>query len=224
MLLAIDTATTFSGLALYDGNGPAAECIWQSGRNHTAQLLPQIETILRHVGAVPADLRVLAVSRGPGSWSGLRAGLSLAKGMALAADLPLIGVSTLEALAYQAAADDRAALPLLRLGRGRYAAALFSADPLPERVTADANLTLDELATLITEPTTVCGEVDSAVRAVLQPLQRSGLVRFPPQAALLRRPGYLAELAWQRHLLGDYDDLTTLEPIYLGDAVKPPAV
>jgi tRNA threonylcarbamoyladenosine biosynthesis protein TsaB len=221
MLLAIDTATTFSGLALYDGNGPAAECVWHSGRNHTAQLLPQIDAMLQNVGATPADLQVLAVSLGPGSWSGLRAGLSLAKGMALAADLPLIGISTLEALAYQAAEAGRAVLPLLRLGRGRYAAALFSADPLPERATADTNLTIDELAALISEPTTVCGELDAAVRSALQPLQRSGLVAFPPQAALLRRPGYLAALAWQRHLLADYDDLTTLEPIYLGDAVKP---
>lgn len=222
MLLAIDTATTLSGIALYHADGLLAESVWQSGRNHTAQVLPQIETLLQHVGATPADLRVLAVALGPGSWSGLRAGMSLAKGMALAADLPLIGISTLEALAYQAAAVGLANLPLIRLGRGRYAAALFSADEYPERVSADSNLSLPELVDLISEPTIVCGEVDEAVRTALLPLRRQGLVRYPSPAALLRRPGYLAALAWQRHQLADYDDLTALEPIYLGDPVKPP--
>ncbi len=115
MLLAIDTATALTGLALYGPQGPLAESIWESGRNHTAQLLPQIDTLLRYIGASPGDITVLAVSLGPGSWSGLRVGLSLAKGMALAGDLPLIGISTLEALAYQYVPTPLLVYPLIRL-------------------------------------------------------------------------------------------------------------
>src|SRR5688572_9461596 len=132
MLLAIDTATTITGIALYDGGGLLAECAWASGRHHTAQLLPQLDLLLRHVGAGRDSLRAVAAALGPGSWSGLRVGLSVAKGLALAADLPLIGVSSLEALAYQQQRAGLPIYPLIRLGRDRFASAEFAFGPAIE--------------------------------------------------------------------------------------------
>lgn len=221
MLLAIDTATALTGLALYGPNGPLAESVWESGRNHTAQLLPQIDTLLRYVGATPADLTVLAVSLGPGSWSGLRVGLSLAKGMALAGDLPLIGIATLEALAYQYLPSLLPVYPLIRLGRERYATAPFAARDRLERLGPDRNLTLSELCAMVNEGAFFCGDLDSATLAGLQRGLGERAV-FPIPAARLRRPSFLAELAWQRHLERHYDDLATLEPIYLGEPVRAP--
>ena len=86
MLLAIDTATAMSGLALFDG-AVRAEAVWDAGRDHGAQLLPQLTLLCDHLRCRPADLTAIAVTLGPGSWSGLRVGLATAKGLALALDL-----------------------------------------------------------------------------------------------------------------------------------------
>src|SRR5919202_1047122 len=101
MLLAIDTSTAQTGLACYDAQGLQCECLWHSGRDHTAQLLPQLSLLLRHLGRSRDDITAIGVALGPGSWSGLRVGMSTAKGLALARDLPVVGVGTLDVLAYQ---------------------------------------------------------------------------------------------------------------------------
>ncbi|NJN16762.1 MAG: tRNA (adenosine(37)-N6)-threonylcarbamoyltransferase complex dimerization subunit type 1 TsaB [Oscillochloris sp.] len=220
MLLAIDSATTLSGVALYANDVPLAEICWESGRNHSAQLLPQIDLLLRHVGAVQSDLTAIAVALGPGSWSGLRVGLSLAKGMALAGDLPLIGVSSLEALAYQHMPAAAPLFPLIQLGRDRFAVAEFRGRERLERRTPDQNLSLVDLIGLPRERGFFCGDLSAATRTAL----REGLANraiLPAPSANLRRPAFMAELAWQRFKSGQLDDLATLEPIYLGEPVKP---
>jgi tRNA threonylcarbamoyladenosine biosynthesis protein TsaB len=175
--------------------------------------------LLRHCGIARSDLRVIAVALGPGSWSGLRVGMSVAKGLALAADLPLIGISTLEALAYQQAGSTAPIFPLIRLGRERFASAEFRCRERLERRSADQNYTLPELAARVKERTLFCGDLDQPLRDELT-RSTDGRARFPHAAATLRRPAFLAELAWQRHQASTYDDMITLEPIYLGEAVK----
>ncbi|MFV9505307.1 MAG: tRNA (adenosine(37)-N6)-threonylcarbamoyltransferase complex dimerization subunit type 1 TsaB [Oscillochloridaceae bacterium umkhey_bin13] len=222
MLVAIDTSTTLTGLALYNQHGPQAECSWDSGRNHTAQLLPQLDLLLRHAGVARSDLQAVAVALGPGSWSGLRVGLSLAKGLALAGGLTLLGIGTLDTLAYQHARPGLPTYPIIRLGRDRFATAIFRPGPHgPVRTQPDQNLSLAELAASMVGPALICGDLDPTVTATLHDAL-GGLVHLPGPAAALRRPSFLAELAWQRLMAGDYDDLTTLEPIYLGEPVKAP--
>lgn len=220
MLLAIDTSTTITGVALYGPDGPRAECVWESGRNHSAQLLPQIEALLRQIGADRTDVAAVGVALGPGSWSGLRVGLSVAKGLCLAGDLPLIGVSTLEALAHQHSPASTPICPLIRLGRERFAVAEFRGRERVERRTPDRNLGLDEIVAAVRERTLFCGDLDEPTRAALR-AGLAGKALFAGPAASLRRPAFLAELAWRRWQADDYDDLTTLEPIYLGEPVKP---
>jgi tRNA threonylcarbamoyladenosine biosynthesis protein TsaB len=223
MLLAIDTSTDLSGLACYAQDGLLGECSWYSGRNHTAHLLPQLELLLRHLGRSAADVRALAVALGPGSWSGLRVGMSLAKGMALAADLPLLGIGTLDALAYQHQQPALPVYPLIRLGRARFATACFRQDARWQRVSGYANLTLPELGqqpgAQPDEALLFCGDIDADVQAQVQSLL-GARARFAGAAANLRRPGFLAELAWQRWAAGERDSLAHLEPLYLGEAVK----
>ncbi len=223
MLLAIDTATGLTGLALYDAQGPRAECVWVAGRNHTAQLLPQLEALLRHLGAARTDLTAVAVGLGPGSWSGLRVGMSVAKGLALAGGLPLLGIGTLDALAYEHARPGLPVYPLIRLGRERFAAAAFLPDEEgPGRQGPDRNLSLTELCAEIAGPTRFCGDLDADTASQLRRLLGEN-AHLPAPAAALRRPAFLAELAWRRLVAGERDDLVTLEPIYLGEAVKPRA-
>ena len=219
MLLAIDTSTTQTGLALYHEQGVIAECTWQSGRNHTAQVLPQLDMLLRHTNLRRDSLRAIAVASGPGSWSGLRVGMSIAKALVLAANLPLLGVGTLDVLAYAHAPSPLPVLPLIRLGRDRFATAQFAAGDPPERGEADRNTTLEQLAAAIDQPTLFCGDLDAAVRNELS-ARLGDRARFPRLAANHRRAACLAEIAWQRWQRGETDDPVALEPIYLGEAVQ----
>jgi tRNA threonylcarbamoyladenosine biosynthesis protein TsaB len=211
MLLAIDTSSSQIGLACIDPSGLLAECSWSSGRDHTAQLLPQLDLLIRHLGRTRTDIRALGVALGPGSWSGMRVGLSTVKGLALALDLPVIGVGTLEALAYQFGGAGLPTVPIVRLGRDRLAAP--GSDGIPQ------NTTVELLAADVVGKALFCGDIDSDIRAALT--ERLGKrARFPEPAASLRRPGYLAELAWKRFQAGDVDDIAILEPIYLGQPVR----
>jgi tRNA threonylcarbamoyladenosine biosynthesis protein TsaB len=220
MLLAIDTSTTITGLALYGVAGLQAECAWASGRNHTAQLLPQLDMLLGHIGTSRNELQAVAVALGPGSWSGLRVGLSVAKGLALAGNLPIFGVSSLEALAYQQQRRGLSIYPLIRLGRDRFASAGFSFTSWIERHSPDRNLSLAELCAEVEGRALFCGDLNDQVRDTLTEALGDGAL-FPSPAASLRRPGYLAELAWQRLQHGEHDDIIALEPVYLGEPVKP---
>jgi tRNA threonylcarbamoyladenosine biosynthesis protein TsaB len=219
MLLAIDTSTRLSGLALYDEPGLRGESVWHSGRNHSAQVLPEIDTLLRHLGRQPGDLQAVAVALGPGSWSGLRVGLSLAKGIAIAGGLPLLGVGTLDAMAYQFRHMAPQIYPLIQLGRGRFATAGFSSGDGLIRQGEYQNLSLGEICAAVNGRTLFCGEIEGEVGAeIRQHCGRRAIL--PSPAANLRRPGYLAELAWERFSAGESDDLARLEPIYLGEAVR----
>ncbi len=99
MILAIDTATKWTGLALHDGRSLIAESGWYSSYNQTVELAPAVLQML-HISEIPAaDLSAVALAIGPGSYTGLRIGLGFAKGIALANQLQLIGVPTLDILA-----------------------------------------------------------------------------------------------------------------------------
>jgi tRNA threonylcarbamoyladenosine biosynthesis protein TsaB len=219
MLLAIDTSTAYTGVACMADGIILAECTWRSGRDHTAQLLPQIAQLFQHLGCTLEDLSAVAVALGPGSWGGLRVGASTAKGLVLALNIPIIGIGTLDVIAYQCGSHQQPIAPVIRLGRGRVGTAGPGRfDPTRKPLQA-RNLDLDQLCAEISEPTLVCGEIDDATRGTL--VERlGGLASFPPATEAIRRPGYLADLAWRRLRAGRTDNPATLEPIYLGQPVK----
>jgi tRNA threonylcarbamoyladenosine biosynthesis protein TsaB len=217
MLLAIDTSTNDTGVAFYQDR-VLAECAWYSDRRHAEQVLPMIDLLLRNLDATPADLTAVAVALGPGSWSGLRVGMSLAKSLVLARDLPLIGVPTLDVLAFPHRHGALPVVPMVRLGRDRYGAAVFRHTSTWEQVGPLYNLALEELPAL-TDTGLFCGDVDQAARALL--MERLGdAASFATGTDNVRRSAALAELAWQRWQAGGVDDATILEPIYLGSPVK----
>jgi tRNA threonylcarbamoyladenosine biosynthesis protein TsaB len=222
MLLAIDTTSDWGGVALYHHQGLLAEACWQIGRGHSAQILPMIHQLLANTATSVDDLTGVAVALGPGSWSGLRVGISLAKGIALAANLPVLGVSSLDTLAYPHQRTGRSVVAVLRLGRDRFAVAEYRLRRAWGKVGAERNLTRDELLASLPELALVCGEIDVPLAAAIVATKGAGVV-VPMPALSARRAGYLAEIAWGRLQAGERDDLVGLEPTYLGSAVKEPA-
>ena len=216
MLLALDTATQYASIALYDGQTVVAELNWRSDRRHTVELAPQVDNLLRLAGVAPADLTALAASIGPGSYTGTRIALSYAKGIVLARDLPLIGIPTLDALAYPRLPAPEPLCAVVAAGRGRYCWAVYAPDEIqPRRLT---EFGLDKLPALLPQlqpPMIFVGEVSSDDKAQLDAEWGENAVIVPPALAV-RRAGALAELAWGRLQAGDVDDPIALNPIYLG--------
>ena len=213
-ILAIDTATRTVGLALYDGIRVLGETVWHSQDFHTVELTPAIGGLLGRSGLNPIDLGALAVSIGPGSFTGLRIGMAVAKGICMARNLPLIGIPTLDALA---AAQPVRQLPMaavLQAGRNRLAVGWYRAEGDSWISTGEIEvLAPKELSNQVKSPTIICGELSAEERRILARKHKNAILSSP--ALSLRRPTFLAELGWNRWQDGDIDDLHTLSPIYL---------
>lgn len=226
MLLSLDTATRHSGIALYDGQQLTAELNWHSVDAQTTELLPRLEQVLAWARVQPASLSAIAVSLGPGSFTGLRVALSLAKGMALAHGLPLLGVPTLDAAAYPHLGDTLPVCAVVQAGRGRVLWSIYqagAADSGRRAVTLGAwrgnstPVALTEhagLAAAIDRPLRLVGELTPELRALLA-AQAGDLALLAGPAAGARRAGCVAELGWQRWQAGQVDDPASLSPIYL---------
>lgn len=225
MLLALDTSTRWAGAALYDGDGDRgllAEYNWHSANRHTVELLPQVAHMLAQAEVQPVDLRAVAVALGPGSFTGLRVALAAAKGLALALQIPLLGVPTLDAAAYGHQDAPTPVIAVIQAGRGRVCWALYAHGPAgwaPQ--TAYALTTIEALAQTVTRPTLFVGELLQADRELLLQWCGGGRARFASPALSMRRAGHIAELGWQRWQAGQADDPATLSPIYLHQPPPP---
>ncbi len=220
IVLAVDTATRIAGLALYSQGGVLAEETWHTRGNHTVEFMPAVARMTARQKVRPQDLGGLVVSTGPGSFTGLRIGLAVAKGMALALNIPLVGVATLDSVAYAHAPLRLPAWAVVTAGRGRYAAAMYRTQRGElKRVTPYQIAHLEALEPHEHRKTLYCGELSGAAVEKLR-ASFSDLAVLPTSAALLRRPAFLAELGWQRLAAGEQDDVATLAPIYLQQPVS----
>lgn len=217
MLLAIDSATKMLGLALHDGSQVLSESIWYTDRHHTVELAPEVALALRRAGVDHSSLTAVAVAQGPGSFTGLRIGMALAKGMCMVHNLSLIGVPTLDILASAQPSRDQPMLAVLQAGRGRVAAVWYKWGRKGWAARKGAfTLTWDELIEELKEETYVCGELGAEGREVLR---KEKLAVLAPASSCIRRPSVLAELAWQRSKGGKSEDPAKLKPIYLDPKV-----
>ncbi len=219
MLLAIDTATDWAGIALYDPETGTIryEQTWWARKRHTSSLLPHIDAALHDQGISRAALRGIAIAIGPGSYTGLRVGLSLAKGMALALDVPLVGVPTLDVVAYPYRHVAETVCAIIQAGRTRVCWAVYTPE---DRATPADGYHLDDVPTVAQAlaarevPVFVCGEVTPAAAQVFRDTL-GPRVRVASPADGLRRAGFLAEMGWAALESGRVDDPATLTPIYL---------
>ncbi|MEA4907066.1 MAG: tRNA (adenosine(37)-N6)-threonylcarbamoyltransferase complex dimerization subunit type 1 TsaB [Anaerolineaceae bacterium] len=214
MLLAVDTSTQWIGLALYDGVQVISELVWQTQSHHTVELAPAVEGLLQRAGIQTRDLSALGVALGPGSFTSLRIGLAVVKGLSLAMRLPVVGIPSLDALA---AAQPVVKMPLaavLQAGRIRLAVGWYDVEGGHWKPQGEAKVTtLDELSSSIHSPTLVAGELGELERQVLGRKRKNVVLASPAQS--LRRPSFLAELAWERWQAGKVDEVVSLAPIYL---------
>jgi tRNA threonylcarbamoyladenosine biosynthesis protein TsaB len=214
MLLAIDTSTAQVGLALYDGTQILSEMTWTTRQHHTTELSPAISGLLRRCGVSMDMVNALGVAVGPGSFTSLRVGLSLVKGIALARHIPVIGISTLDIIAAAQPMGKHPLAVVIQAGRKRIAVGWYKClknEWQPQGEVRGA--TIDELADEIESPTYVAGEFSSDDRSRLARKRVNILLASPVYC--IRRPSILADLAWARWQRNEVDDAASLAPVYL---------
>jgi tRNA threonylcarbamoyladenosine biosynthesis protein TsaB len=198
MLLAIDTATQTMSLALHDGAELLLEETWQTSNNHTVELAPAVRDVLMRAGRPP--LTAMAVSIGPGTYTGLRVGVAFAKAMASAGGLPLVGISTLDILAAAQPQFPGIMIAVVRAGRGRVVTVGYRWRKGHWKVRGEPEtMSWDELLSGVQGAALITGEVDEEGRNAIQEAQtKCPSLALAPAASRLRRAGFLAEEAWRR--------------------------
>jgi tRNA threonylcarbamoyl adenosine modification protein YeaZ len=214
MEIAIDTSTGWGGIALSQAGDLLAELTWKPGQNHTSELFPNIERLLQTVKTDIQSLSAVFVATGPGSFNGLRAGISAAKGLAFSLKIPLVGISTLEAEALPFAFSGLQLCPIHDAGRGEIATALYRQSDSWQQLKEEYLTTVELLCAETGEKTVFCGEIPpAAVGLILASLGEKAVI--PGWEQRLRHPGYITYLGWQRLQSGREDNPATLQPIYL---------
>ncbi len=213
-LLAIDTSTAQIGLALYIDGQVLAELIWTSQQNHTTELAPALAELFERCEMSMEEIQALGVALGPGSFTSLRVGLALVKGIALARHIPIIGIPTLDIIAASQPASKLPLVVVLRAGRGRLAMGWYKNTKKGWQASEPVSVgSADELAERINNPTLIAGELSAADRQRLMRKYTNAILASPAQC--VRRPAYLAELAWNQFQSGRTDPVAGLAPIYL---------
>ncbi len=211
MELCIDTSTRYASVGVSDEGRILAELAWRSDRNHSVELAPALRRVMESAGVSMEDITAVFAARGPGGFSALRVGLSVAKSLAMARGLPLIGVNTLdiEAAAFRGLARNLAAV----IGAGRAKVYLGTYDGVSSDGTHYHVLERERLEETLPEGTILCGEEAEAVRNIVS--GRVSVIDAPPPT---RTASALAKLAYERLRLGSVEEPDTLEPIYMHSA------
>ena len=212
MELSIDTSTRYASVAISREGGAVVELTWRSDRNHSVELVPAIREVMRRAAVDMSDVKAVFVARGPGGFSALRVGMSTAKSLASALDIPLVSIASLDIEAHPFRRLGFPVYALIDAGRDRLYVGSYDASGLDEP--KYEVLSHEELFASATEKTLFCGEGLRAVEDALA--QRfGGLALLANSSPPTRRAGVLASLGYARYQCGDADDPSTLQPLYL---------
>lgn len=222
MILAINTSTPQFGLALLDDNGTIlAEYFMSREKGHFGSLMPALHFLLSKLRADVHDQKAIVVATGPGSFTGLRVGLSAAKGLCHALEIPIIGISSLEALASQIPYLDLPITAILYSRKRELFAAQFirNSGHSLTRSMDDMAFTVDDLSSVFRNPSLFIGnDFRNQSRMLKEAL--GPYVHLAPPIYWNLKASSVGELGLKRFMNNDIDDPLTLGPIYL----RPPDI
>ena len=217
MLLAINTSTPQFSIALLRGNGSLlAEQVISAASRNFRTLVPAFHDLLKVSGSDPKEFSAVAVAIGPGSFTGLRVGIALAKGVCQGLGIPIIGVSTLEAMASQCLEASVPICPLVDSRRGEVFTALFhrSREGNLARISQDTCLMMEALPSLIKETSVFVGnDYDSQAPQVRQYV--GSKARLAPPHLWNLRASWIGWLGLRNAGERGFDRMSDLFPVYL---------
>jgi len=217
-VLAVETSSAVISVAVVDEQRLLAEYILNQERNHSMKLMPVVELVLEDALLALKDIDVFAVAHGPGSFTGLRIGVATVKGLAQALKRPVVGVPTLDGLAFNLAYVRGLICPIMDARRAQVYTSVYrwSGNAL-ERLEEYSAMSVEKLIEVLNkwdEPVHFCGDGIFAYRSVIEERMRSRAVFAPPTHAL-QRASSIAWLALERALAGDTQNYWELQPFYL---------
>jgi tRNA threonylcarbamoyladenosine biosynthesis protein TsaB len=216
MILALNTSTRQCSMALLRKDCTViAEQLMFEGKGHFSGLMPAVDMLLTGAEFEPKNIKCIAVATGPGSFTGLRVGLSLAKGFCQALHVPIIGISSLKALAFQLPFTENPIAPILSSRKGEVFTALFQWDPENglQRKGKDNCFRIRELPSLFQETTVFVGNDYFNQGTLLKELLGAHARTAPPHCWQLKASS-VGALALARFDSGDIDDPGNLIPEY----------
>ena len=218
-LLAIETASQLGGLAVMDSEaGLMAECRLNVHATHSETLMGEVHHVLTRAGTTALDLDVIAVSAGPGAFTGLRVGLGTAKGMAFASGARIVAVPTLEAYALSLSFARCPVAPMLDARRREVYAGLFSVDDegSVQRLIDEKPLKASDFVGQLHGHQCVvfAGQGALLYRETISE-GFGGKALFAPDAQMHPSPASVAELGMRLARAGNFSDPKTLSPMYI---------
>lgn len=215
IVLGIETATMMGSVALVGEKGVVAQYSLNIEVGHSERVMVAIDRVLADAGVGLKELDGIAISIGPGSFTGLRIGLSTAKGLSLATGKPLAPVRTLEALAWNLPFARSLICPILDARKKEVYTAIFkSIDGELKRLTEDMVRPIKRLLTIVKEPAIFLGDAVEIYRSVISE-ELGGMVHFAPRSLRLPSAAVVAELGMKTLQEGKGEDPYALVPLYI---------
>lgn len=211
MELCIDTSTRYASVAVSHEGSIVAELSWRSNRNHSVELVPALRRVMEHADMRMDDVTAVFAALGPGGFSALRVGLSVAKSLAMAREVPIVAVNTLDIEAIPFLGLGMPVTAVIGAGRSKVYLATYH-----EAASSDIEYQVverEQLAETLPEGTLLCGEEAAVVHGLVG--STVSMVNTPPPT---RSPSVLAHLAYERLSQGLADAPDTLQPIYMQSA------
>ncbi len=207
LILSIDSSATAASVALFEDSKLVGEFFVNTDFTHSRTLVPMIDNLLSVTGKTVSDIELVAVSNGPGSFTGVRIGVSVAKGIAFPDDLPCMAVSTLESMAYNLVLTDCIVCAVMDARRNQVYNAMFSIEyGEVHRLCDDRAISLEELKKEIAEQyegkrVILVGDGSTVSMRELMDLQRS--VEMAPESLRFQRASSVASAALSRIQAGE---------------------
>ncbi|MDP2157827.1 MAG: tRNA (adenosine(37)-N6)-threonylcarbamoyltransferase complex dimerization subunit type 1 TsaB [Nitrospirota bacterium] len=213
-ILGIETSTMLGGVAIADEKGLIAETRLNVKSTHSERLMATIDEQLRQSDMALSDIDVFAVASGPGSFTGLRIGLSTAKGLCYATGKPLVMIPTLEAFARSFPFSQYPVCVMLDARRGEVYAAIFQWDGGFVKLLDEVSVAPEALFKDVDSPVVLAGEGALVYRERLVALLGEQAL-FAPLVTMVPSPANVAMLGLEKALKGEFTDALAAEPLYI---------
>lgn len=222
-ILAVDTSSQVCGVALCEGERLVAQSSLNVRSPHSRTLLEQLDLLLRQSGWQPADLDLLTVVTGPGAFTGLRIGLGTVKGLAQVLSLPVVSITSLQAVAINLALTMEPVCVLLDARKQEVYTQVFDCrGPVPVSLNRARVLPPAQLLAELDEPVVLLGDGASAYADLIT--QKAGSqVRLAPACAHVVSPVRVAWLGFRKYLQGDAQQAENILPFYIRPADAEPS-
>ncbi len=217
-ILAIESSAMVAGVAIIEDTKIIGEYILNNKKNHAQTIMPMLDSLKDQLGLELSSLDAIAVSKGPGSYTGLRIGSATAKGLAHVLGVPIIGVSTIESMAHNIQTTDSIICPMLDARRQHVfsGAYVYEGDKMNNLIPIDQMLVTELLEQLKTynKPIIFLGDGFEAHESVIRSYLSEDEIIVARAIEFLPRASTLGFLAIEKYNKGEWEDYLTHQPNY----------